>query len=63
MPLGNVGSAFVSELSRLCRAYAERPCLECIAMRAAAIMPVLLLQKPHRKHSLSGTLPEVMEER
>ena len=49
VPWGNVGSAFVSELSRLYRAYAESSALECIAMKAVAIMPGLLLQKPHPK--------------
>ena len=49
IPWGNVGSSFISELARLYRAYAEKSSLECIALRAAAIMPGLLLQKPHAK--------------
>ena len=48
-PWGNVGSAFISELARLYGAYAERSTLECIALKATAILPSLLLQKPHAK--------------
>ena len=46
---GNVGSSFISELARLYRAYAERFALECITQKAVAILPSLLLQKPHAK--------------
>ena len=49
VPWGNVGSAFISELAQLYRAYAERSTLECIALKAIAILPSLLLQKPHAK--------------
>ena len=49
IPWGNAGSSFISELARLYRAYAEKSSLECIALKAAAIMPGLLLQKPHAK--------------
>ena len=49
IPVGNTGSAFVSELSRLYRAYAEGSALECIALKAATIAPIILLQRSHRK--------------
>ena len=48
VPWGNAGSAFISELAHLYKAYAERTTLECITLKVAAIMPGLLLQKPHR---------------
>ena len=49
VPSGDVGVKFVTELSRLFRAYAERSALECIAMKAITIASHLLLQKPHHK--------------
>ena len=57
VPWGSVGYAFVSELSRRYRAYAEGSALECIALKAVAIMPGLLLQKPdpkskHKEHQV-----------
>ncbi len=48
-PYGKPGSSFISELAGLYRAYAEKSSLECIALKAAAIIPTLLLQKPHAK--------------
>ena len=38
---------FTSELARLFRAYGEGSGLEPIALKAAMVMPALLLQKPH----------------
>ena len=49
VPWGNAGTAFIAELSRLYRAYAEGSTLEVIAMKAVAIMPGLLLQKPYAR--------------
>ena len=49
IPCGKVGCSFVSELTRLYKAYAEESSLECIALKAAAIMPGLTLQKPNVK--------------
>ena len=46
VPYGAAGKAFVSELARLFRAFGEASALESIAMKAATIMPILLLQKP-----------------
>ena len=46
VPFGNAGKAFVTEISRLFRAYAEGSALECISMKACTILPILILQKP-----------------
>ena len=48
VPFGNAGKGFVSELSRLFRAYADGSALEAIALKACTVMPILLLQKPFR---------------
>ena len=71
------GTAFVRELSQMFRAYADRSALESVAMKAAMVMPTLLLQKPHRRfkaedhviyleHRLqlwgSGKLKELLDE-
>ena len=47
VPSGKAGTAFVRELSRLFRAYAGHLALESVAMKAAMVMPALLLQKLH----------------
>ena len=47
VPTGKVGKEFIFELSRLIRAYAEHSALEVIAVKAAMVLPMLLLQKPH----------------
>ena len=49
VPYGNVGDAFVKELTRLFHSYAVSSCLESIALYAAMVMPTLLLQKPPGK--------------
>ncbi len=46
VPSGKAGKEFVLELARLFRAYAEGSALESIALKAAMVMPQLLLQKP-----------------
>ena len=48
VPSGSSGRAFVSELARLFRAYADCSSLESIAMKAISVMQTLLLQKPSR---------------
>ncbi len=48
VPQGNCGIKFVSELARLFEAFASRSALEPIALRAAIVLPLLLLQKPSR---------------
>ena len=49
IPSGKVGVAFVHELSLLFQAYAESSALEGVALKAAMILPALLLQKPHAR--------------
>ena len=46
IPFGNAGKAFVAELSRLYKAYAEGSALEAIALKACTVMSILLLQRP-----------------
>ena len=46
VPSGKAGTAFVRELSRLFRAFADSSALEGVALKAAMTMPALLLQKP-----------------
>ena len=46
VPSGKAGTTFVRELSRMFRAYADGSDLEGIAMKAAMVIPALLLQKP-----------------
>ena len=48
VPSGKTGKAFVAELSRFLRAYANGSTLETIALKCAMILPSLLLQKPHK---------------
>ena len=48
-PLAKCGRAFVTEQARLFRAYATGSAFESVALKAAMIMPVLLLQQPHAK--------------
>lgn len=45
---GKAGKLFVRELARLFKAYAECSTLEGIALNAAMLLPILVLQKPHR---------------
>ena len=47
VPSGKAGTAFVRELSRIFRAYADGSALESMAIKAAMVMPALLLQKPN----------------
>ena len=49
IPSGKSGTMFVKELVRLIRAYVEGSSMESFALSAAMLMPILLLQKPHRK--------------
>ena len=46
-PSGKAGKLFVSEMARLFGAYGEGSALKSIALKAAMIMPALLLQKPY----------------
>jgi len=47
--LGTFECLLVSELARLFKAFATSSALESIALKAATLMPILLLQKPARK--------------
>ena len=47
VPSGRAGKAFVSEITRLLRAFSDRSALESIALKATMVMPGLLLQKSH----------------
>ena len=46
VPSGKAGKEFVLELAHLFRSYANATALESVALKAAMIMPHLLLQKP-----------------
>ena len=49
VPSEQAGKSFVRELARMFKSYVEASALECVALQAAMVMPVLLLQKPHPK--------------
>ena len=49
VPLGNVGKSFVAELSRLYNVFASGSALESIALMAVIVLPILVLQSPHRR--------------
>ena len=46
VPFGKAGKEFVGELSRLFAGFASSSLLESIALKAATVLPILLLQKP-----------------
>ena len=54
VPSGKAGKAFVLEVTRMFQAYANTSALENIALKAAMVMPALLLQKPHPKSRAKG---------
>lgn len=49
VPSGKSGKSFVREMSRLLNAFGDASALEVVALKAAMVMPALLLQKPHRR--------------
>ena len=49
VPFGKAGKSFVSELARLYKAFASSSAMESITMKAAIVLPTLLLQKPSFK--------------
>ena len=49
VPFGKAGRDFVSELSRLYLAYGSASMLETVALKAATVLPILLLQKPSKR--------------
>jgi len=48
VPFGKAGKDFVKELSMLYSAYGSASALESVALMAAIVLPILLLQKPSR---------------
>ena len=48
VPFGRVGKKFVSELSNLYLSFGSASTLEAIALKAATVLPILLLQKPSK---------------
>ncbi|XP_064402590.1 uncharacterized protein LOC135348337 [Halichondria panicea] len=48
VPFGKAGKEFVDELSNLYAAFASASALESVALKAATVLPILSLQKPHR---------------
>ncbi len=49
LPQGSAGKAFTKELARLFRAFATGSALESVSLKAATVLPSLLLQKPRQK--------------
>ena len=49
LPLGRYGKAFVSEIARLYGAFASSSALESVALKAATVFPILVVQKPHKR--------------
>ena len=50
---GNIGKQFVDEFARLYVAFADGSALESVSLKAAIVMPNLLLQKPHHSSKTS----------
>ncbi len=48
IPRGNTGKSFVHEMARMFNAFATGSALESVALRAATVLPLLVLQKSHR---------------
>ena len=53
VPSGNLGKSFVSELASLLHSFSDQSALEPFALKAAMLIPNLLLQKPHNESKLS----------
>ena len=47
VPSEKAGKAFIQEITQMFRDYADGSALESVALKAAMVMPALLLQKPH----------------
>ena len=52
VPYGKAGKSFVSELARLYKAFASVSAMECIAMKATVVLPILMLQKPSSRSNI-----------
>ena len=49
VPLGSIGKSFVAEMAKLYNSFASGSTLESIALTVTIILPVLLLQQPHKR--------------
>lgn len=49
LPHGKASKAFLSELARLYQAFADASSIECLALKACAVLQCLVLQKPHAR--------------
>ena len=49
VPSGKAGNLFVKELTRLFQAYVSDSALQSVALKAAMVLPFLVLQKPSKK--------------
>ena len=49
VPYGKHGKSFIREMTHLFRSYYEDSALECMALKAVFLLPLLILQKPHRR--------------
>ena len=49
VPNGTAGKAFVSELARMYIVFGSKSSLELISLKAAVLLPILLLQKPAQR--------------
>ena len=49
IPLGNAGKSLADELCRLYSAFADASALESVALKATVVLPILVLQQPHRR--------------
>ena len=49
VPSGKAGNFFVKELTRLFQAYVSDSALQSVALKAAMVLPSLVLQKPSKK--------------
>ena len=47
-PFGSAGTSFVIEVSRLFQSFTDSSSLECVSMKAIALIQILLLQKPSK---------------
>ncbi len=78
IPYGKAGRSFVNELTRLYQAFGSASAMESVALKAAIVLPILLLQKPSKKFKpkdhitclerrlplwLSGRLMDLVNER
>ena len=47
VPYGSAGSQFVTKLAKLYVGFSSASAMECIALKAAMVLPASLFQKPH----------------